>query len=139
MPKTKTTPADQTARRPNPIDVEAGRRVRERREAGGYNQSDLGRALGLTFQQIQKYEKGTNRISVSKLVAMAQFLNCHPADLIPCEADITIGDGPPPVMTRFGSLNGGRRLAEAFLALEPASRSALTVVAEAMAKDRSVA
>lgn len=40
----------------------------------GYNQSDLGRALGLTFQQVQKYEKGSNRISSSKLWEIAQFL-----------------------------------------------------------------
>ena len=48
-------------------------RVCEKRLALGYNQSDLGRALGLTFQQIQKYEKGANRISASKLWDIARF------------------------------------------------------------------
>ena len=58
---------------PHPVDVHVGRRVAEKRLALGYNQSDLGRALGLTFQQVQKYEKGTNRVSASKLWLIAQF------------------------------------------------------------------
>lgn len=59
---------------PHPIDIHVGRRVAERRVALRYNQSDLARALCLTFQQVQKYEKGTNRISASKLWMIAQFL-----------------------------------------------------------------
>lgn len=58
---------------PHPVDRHVGRRVCEKRLSLGYNQSDLGRALGLTFQQIQKYEKGTNRISASKLWDIARF------------------------------------------------------------------
>lgn len=58
---------------PHPVDVHVGRRIAEKRLALGYNQSDLGRALGLTFQQVQKYEKGTNRVSSSKLWLIAQF------------------------------------------------------------------
>ncbi|MBJ7446217.1 MAG: helix-turn-helix transcriptional regulator [Brevundimonas sp.] len=59
---------------PDPVDISVGQRVAARRLELGYNQSDLGRALGLTFQQVQKYEKGTNRISASKLWAISQFL-----------------------------------------------------------------
>jgi transcriptional regulator with XRE-family HTH domain len=59
----------------DPVDVWVGARVAFRRMEIGKNQSDLGRALGLTFQQVQKYEKGTNRISSSKLWAAAQFLD----------------------------------------------------------------
>jgi len=58
---------------PHPVDRHVGRRVCEKRISLGYNQSDLGRALGLTFQQIQKYEKGSNRISASKLWDIARF------------------------------------------------------------------
>ena len=58
---------------PHPVDRHVGRRVCEKRISLGYNQSDLGRALGLTFQQIQKYEKGANRISASKLFDIARF------------------------------------------------------------------
>ncbi len=60
---------------PHIVDRHVGRRVSEKRLAMGYSQSDLGRALGLTFQQVQKYEKGTNRISSSKLWEIAKFLN----------------------------------------------------------------
>ena len=58
---------------PHPVDRHVGRRVCEKRISLGYNQSDLGRALGLTFQQVQKYEKGANRISASKLWQIARF------------------------------------------------------------------
>ena len=59
---------------PHPVDRHVGRRVAEKRIGLGFNQSDLGRAIGLTFQQVQKYEKGTNRISSSKLWEMSKFL-----------------------------------------------------------------
>ena len=59
---------------PNPVDVHVGKRIRERRVSLGMSQTDLGEYLGLTFQQIQKYEKGANRISASKLWALSNFL-----------------------------------------------------------------
>ncbi|NBW12440.1 MAG: XRE family transcriptional regulator [Caulobacteraceae bacterium] len=58
---------------PHPVDRYVGRKVSEKRISLGYNQGDLARALGLTFQQIQKYEKGSNRISASKLWMISQF------------------------------------------------------------------
>lgn len=58
---------------PHPVDRHVGRRVCEKRISLGFNQSDLGKALGLTFQQVQKYEKGTNRISASKLWDISRF------------------------------------------------------------------
>ena len=60
---------------PHPVDRHVGRRVAEKRRTLGYNQSELAKALGLTFQQIQKYEKGNNRIAASKLWDIAVFLN----------------------------------------------------------------
>ncbi len=62
------------SKNPNPIDVHVGNRVRMRRMLIGMSQERLGKELGLTFQQIQKYEKGTNRISASKLYRIAQIL-----------------------------------------------------------------
>src|ERR1041384_5575987 len=56
------------------IDVEIGSRVRMRRMTVGMSQEKLGEMLGLTFQQVQKYEKGTNRISVGRLVDIANVL-----------------------------------------------------------------
>ncbi|MDD3443810.1 MAG: helix-turn-helix transcriptional regulator [Zavarzinia sp.] len=59
----------------NPIDVHVGARVKLRRQLLGFSQTELGNALDLTFQQVQKYEKGTNRISASKLHKMAEVLD----------------------------------------------------------------
>jgi transcriptional regulator with XRE-family HTH domain len=59
---------------PNPVDVHVGRRIRMRRLLLGMNQETLANALGLTFQQVQKYEGGANRVSASRLSAMADIL-----------------------------------------------------------------
>ncbi len=59
---------------PNPIDVHVGNRIRMRRLLLGMNQETLANALGLTFQQVQKYEGGANRVSASRLSAMAEIL-----------------------------------------------------------------
>ena len=53
--------------KPNPVDVHVGSRVRLRRTLLGMSQEKLGEALGLTFQQVQKYERGANRIGASRL------------------------------------------------------------------------
>jgi transcriptional regulator with XRE-family HTH domain len=63
------------SRSPNPIDVHVGRRVRQRRKALGVTQERLAADLGLTFQQVQKYERGANRISASKLYEIAASLS----------------------------------------------------------------
>jgi transcriptional regulator with XRE-family HTH domain len=59
---------------PNPIDKHVGSRVRMRRMMLGMSQEKLGNNLGLTFQQVQKYEKGTNRIGASRLQQISQIL-----------------------------------------------------------------
>ena len=60
---------------PNPVDVYVGSRVRLRRTMLGMSQEELGRALSLTFQQVQKYESGMNRIGASRLWDLSQVLN----------------------------------------------------------------
>jgi transcriptional regulator with XRE-family HTH domain len=64
----------QSAFGPNPIDVHVGARVRARRKEIGLSQERLAGDLGLTFQQVQKYERGANRISSSKLYEIARLL-----------------------------------------------------------------
>ena len=64
---------------PNPIDRHVGSRVRMRRVLLGMSQEKLGEALSLTFQQVQKYEKGTNRIGASRLQQISKTLNVPPA------------------------------------------------------------
>src|SRR5690349_12334264 len=61
-------------KQPNPVDTHVGGRVRLRRMMQGMSQEKLGESLGITFQQIQKYEKGTNRIGASRLQHIAQVL-----------------------------------------------------------------
>jgi transcriptional regulator with XRE-family HTH domain len=59
---------------PDPIDIHVGARLRLRRNLIGFSQDQLGKALGLTFQQIQKYERGTNRMGASRLFQVARLL-----------------------------------------------------------------
>jgi transcriptional regulator with XRE-family HTH domain len=65
----------QGSEKPNPIDVHVGRRVRLRRTLLGMTQERLGEALGLTFQQVQKYERGANRIGASRLYRLSEILD----------------------------------------------------------------
>lgn len=67
---------------PHPIDVAAGAELRAARKQANVSQEALAQSVGLTFQQIQKYENGTNRISLSKLVAMADRIGVDPADIV---------------------------------------------------------
>ncbi len=60
---------------PHPIDIHVGARVRVRRRLLGITQEKLGEAIGLTFQQVQKYERGSNRISASRLFELARILD----------------------------------------------------------------
>ena len=85
------------SRRANPIDIHVGSRVRFRRMLLGMSQEKLGERLGLTFQQVQKYEKGINRIGASRLYDLAQVLG------VPVQffyEDAPIADG------RVDALNG---------------------------------
>ena len=61
--------------RPSPVDIYVGERVRQRRGLLGMTQAKLAHALGLTFQQVQKYERGANRISASRLHDLARVLD----------------------------------------------------------------
>lgn len=66
---------------PRKVDVAVGARIKKRRKALGLSQTELGRKLGITFQQIQKYEKGTNRIGASRLALLAAALHMPIGDL----------------------------------------------------------
>lgn len=59
---------------PRPVDVHVGGRVRQRRTLLGMSQEELGEALGVTFQQVQKYERGSNRVSASRLFQISKIL-----------------------------------------------------------------
>ena len=65
----------QKSDKPNPIDIHVGSRVRLRRTLLGMSQEKLGEAIGLTFQQVQKYERGTNRVGASRLYDLSRVLD----------------------------------------------------------------
>lgn len=80
--------------KPNPVDVHAGGRVRLRRTLLGISQEKLGEALGLTFQQVQKYERGANRIGASRLWDLSRVLDC-PVQFFFDEMDVQTQDASP--------------------------------------------
>ncbi|HMK79898.1 MAG TPA: helix-turn-helix transcriptional regulator [Xanthobacteraceae bacterium] len=69
------TNAKSKAKSTTPHDVEVGQRIRARRMAKGMSQTELGNLLGVTFQQVQKYEKGVNRVGAGRLVRVAEALD----------------------------------------------------------------
>lgn len=83
---------ERNARKANPMDVHVGTRVRMRRVLLGMSQEKLGELLGLTFQQVQKYEKGVNRIGASRLFDLSGVLGV-PVQYFYDEAPSAITDG----------------------------------------------
>jgi transcriptional regulator with XRE-family HTH domain len=102
---------------PNSIDIHVGSRLRMRRMMLGMSQEKLGEAFGLTFQQVQKYEKGTNRISASRLQQAAQILDVSvPFFFEGAPGGHKLeGDAPSPAyVNEFVSSEDGFRLIKAF-------------------------
>ena len=103
------------ADKPNPIDVHVGSRVRLRRTLLGMSQEKLGDAIGLTFQQVQKYERGANRVGASRLFELSRVLDVpvsfffdeldpETAEAVPSvtagAAPLSPSGGPDPMMRR---------------------------------------
>jgi transcriptional regulator with XRE-family HTH domain len=106
----------------NPIDVQVGNRVRIRRMLIGMSQERLGDLLGLTFQQVQKYEKGVNRIGAGRLFEMSRILNV-PVDFFyegVNAAPVQPGDGESPPVMEFVSSGEGMQLSLAFMKIKDA-------------------
>jgi transcriptional regulator with XRE-family HTH domain len=109
------------AKTPNPIDKHVGSRVRMRRVLVGLSQEKLGDSLGVTFQQVQKYEKGTNRIGASRLQQISKVLGVPVSfffDDAPGEENKTDGfadGGSSDYVVDFLSTSEGIALNRAFL------------------------
>lgn len=82
------------SRSPDQIDAHIGRRLAQLRLAAGLTQGGLARSLGLSFQQVQKYEAGTNRVSASRLVRIAELLGGSVLDFLPVEAEAAVRPDP---------------------------------------------
>ncbi|WP_421932324.1 helix-turn-helix domain-containing protein [Phenylobacterium sp.] len=117
---------------PDPVDVAVGARVRLKRKDLGISQKDLAESIGVTFQQLQKYEKASNRISVSTLIRIADSLGATVADLIGEQDDGTRSFGD---LAAYLGQPGALDLIRAFSRLpQGPQRRALLDVAIAMAE-----
>lgn len=124
----------------NPIDAQVGTRVRLRRMLVGMSQEKLGDLLGLTFQQVQKYEKGVNRIGAGRLYQVAHILGVPVSyfyeDVVGREADSVAPAndcGTQPVM-EFLSSGEGLQLALAFMRIrEPRVRKRVIDLVKSLA------
>lgn len=136
---------ERNARRPNPVDVHVGGRVRMRRMLVGMSQEKLGEFLGLTFQQVQKYEQGKNRIGASRLHAISQVL-AVPIQYFYDDLDGNSGAGlavagfrdPPPenLISDFMASREGVDLLKAIVRVkDPAVRRAIVALVEALARE----
>ncbi|MET0337356.1 MAG: helix-turn-helix transcriptional regulator [Caulobacter sp.] len=116
---------------PDPIDIAVGARIRARRKVQGFSQSHVAQQLGLTFQQIQKYERGVNRVSASKLVQIAGLLDTSVAWLVGEDEKSGAGDQ----WSILGEA-GAMELLQSFSELKsPRARNALVRLARAMAAE----
>ena len=120
-------------RSPQALDALVGRRIGERRRAIGLSQTALAERLGISPQQVQKYEAGQNRISASRLNDIARALGVAPGDLFPERA--REGEGDDLTALRFMTATAeGRAVAAAFPLIRDRSlRRALATLAEALA------
>lgn len=125
------TDADKT---PNPVDLYVGGRIRMRRRTLGVSQEKLADDLGLTFQQVQKYERGANRVAASTLLTAAQALGTSVSWLVGEEAS---GREDDEDVFRALSRPGALEILQAFNAIsDPRTRHALLALAREMATDR---
>jgi transcriptional regulator with XRE-family HTH domain len=138
------------AKIPNPTDKYVGSRARMRRMMLGMSQEKLADALGLTFQQIQKYEKGTNRISASRLQAISQILDAPvhfffegaPAAAKGAHGAVQgaagLSENPSPsYVTDFLTTSDGLALVKAFVKIKDSSlRRSIVRMVEAITAER---
>lgn len=109
-----------------------GQNIRTARLAKNLSQAKIGEALGLTFQQVQKYENGTNRVSAAKLLIIAKTLGVPAADLLPKIDNLEAIEHQPDALTTLGHSRDGHELARAFNDIKtPKLRHAIVALAEA--------
>lgn len=116
-------------------DAAIGNRLKFARLAAGKSQSEVGQALGITFQQVQKYEKGANRLPPSRLVKAAQFLGVSPATLL-------TGDENPEAAEAMLTLSENRtgiELVVLFNGLPKAQRATVMTLVRTLATGEDVA
>jgi transcriptional regulator with XRE-family HTH domain len=125
-------------KRPDPIDVAVGARVRAFRLSRNMAQEELAKSLGLTFQQVQKYEKGVNRVSASRLHQIARALRVPVATLIGPDQEADASAVEESKVMSLLAIAGATRLLEAFGQIESKKlRGMLVDNAETLAREAS--
>ncbi len=118
---------------PDSRDMEVGRRIRAQRLVRGLSQTDLGRSLGITFQQVQKYEKGANRVGAGRLTRIAEVLSMPVAFFFGDHGSSGKGDEASEAMS-FLETAGAVRMVKAYARISDADiRRALVDLAESIA------
>ncbi len=141
-PDDETDSDERGSRRANPVDVHVGSRVRLRRMLLGMSQEKLGEHLGLTFQQIQKYEKGINRIGASRLFDLSKVL-AVPVQFFYEELPVSSGDSatgfaekPEGYAVEFLASREGLELNKAFARItDPRVRRSIVELVRSFAGD----
>lgn len=110
---------------PHPVDTAVGRRVRAARIESGLSQGALADKLGVSFQQVQKYENGANRISASRMVEIADTLNVPPASFLEGLGQAARGRSAP-------QADGADELMMLFIQLPPGMRAAVLQLAQSL-------
>ncbi len=126
-----------TAHSPHHLDVALGTRIRLRRRELGLSQAQLARQLGITFQQVQKYEGGTNRVSFSRLVEIAQALRCGMVDIV---GDLVSSKASAVFSRRVAQLNepGAAELLTSYAAIQsPKHRRTILNLAKQLAEGKT--
>ena len=121
---------------PHHLDVALGSRIRLRRRELGRSQEQLAREVGITFQQVQKYEHGTNRVSFSRLVEIARALDCGVMDIV---GDLDTAKTSPLFSRHMVRLNepGAAELLEAYTTITSAKhRRAILNLAKQLAESQ---
>ncbi len=134
-----------SSKAPNPVDKYVGSRVRMRRIMLGMSQEKLGEMLGLTFQQIQKYEKGTNRVGASRLQQISEALQVPVSFMFEGAPGVSasasgFGDAPSPeYVSDFLATSDGLALTRAFTRIKDAKlrRSIVDLVEHIAAQSKS--
>ena len=126
------------------VDAHVGRRLRRRRTALGISQEQLGHALGLTFQQIQKYEKGQNRIGAGRLYRIASILSVPVQYFFDginngSDAPFTAGEVPDSDIQAFIASPEGRALSSGFVRIgDAATRRRIIELVATLAGDSAL-
>lgn len=117
----------------HPVDVKVGANIRKRRKEMGLSQQQLAASIGLTFQQVQKYERGSNRVSASMLFEIARTLKMPPAYFFEEVATDAEDIGPLEAgVGKFLQTGEGIELAQWFPKLTPSRRRAVVTLVRSM-------